>query len=110
MDVAEERMGRATAEVEREAKTLLNKAGQGRASKPGEPPRKQSGRLYGSIHTRVVRMKNEIQGYIYSDDEKARRLELGFVGKDALGRVYDQKPRPFMRPALAKAAAKIKKI
>jgi hypothetical protein len=29
----------------------------------------------------------------------ARRFELGFVGSDSLGRVYDQKPRPYFKPA-----------
>ncbi len=29
----------------------------------------------------------------------ARRIEMGFCGADALGRVYNQPPRPYMRPA-----------
>lgn len=29
----------------------------------------------------------------------ARRLELGFVGKDRLGRRYNQRPYPYLRPA-----------
>lgn len=28
-----------------------------------------------------------------------RRIEMGFVGADSLGRVYNQPPRPYMRPA-----------
>lgn len=32
--------------------------------------------------------------------EYARRLELGFYGADKLGRVYNQPPRPYLRPAL----------
>jgi HK97 gp10 family phage protein len=29
----------------------------------------------------------------------ARRMELGFRGADSLGRVYNQAPRPYLRPA-----------
>jgi len=35
-----------------------------------------------------------------TDAPQARRLEYGFVGADKLGRVYDQAPRPHIRPAL----------
>lgn len=30
----------------------------------------------------------------------ARRVELGFHGADSLGRVYDQQPRPYLKPAI----------
>lgn len=30
---------------------------------------------------------------------QARRIELGFQGKDSLGRVFDQPPFPYLRPA-----------
>jgi hypothetical protein len=30
----------------------------------------------------------------------SRRIELGFTGADSLGRVYDQAPSPYLRPAL----------
>ena len=35
-----------------------------------------------------------------TDAPQARRLEYGFVGPDKLGRVYNQAPRPHIRPAL----------
>lgn len=35
-----------------------------------------------------------------SDRPQARRLEYGFVGPDALGRVYNQPPYPHVRPAV----------
>lgn len=35
-----------------------------------------------------------------------RRLELGFVGRDSIGRRYNQPPYPFMRPALDDTVAK----
>lgn len=33
------------------------------------------------------------------DPPYARRIEYGFVGADSLGRVYNQPPQPYMRPA-----------
>lgn len=33
------------------------------------------------------------------DPAYARRIELGFVGADSLGRMYHQAPQPYMRPA-----------
>jgi len=33
------------------------------------------------------------------DPAYARRIELGFVGTDSLGRNYHQAPQPYMRPA-----------
>lgn len=33
----------------------------------------------------------------------SRRLELGFDGADSLGRVYHQKPRPYMKPGRSEA-------
>lgn len=46
-------------------------------------------------------------GRVGSNVEYARRIELGFVGADALGRVYNQAPQPFLRPALEKNRSKI---
>lgn len=45
--------------------------------------------------TPVVEAANA-QGF---DPAYARRIELGFVGADSLGRVYHQAPQPYMRPA-----------
>lgn len=39
-----------------------------------------------------------------------RRLELGFVGTDSLGRRYNQPPYPFMKPARAKVAGEAERI
>jgi len=38
--------------------------------------------------------------YIGTDVIYARRLEYGFVNPDALGRVYHQPARPYLRPAM----------
>lgn len=37
---------------------------------------------------------------IGTDVEYARRIELGFVGADSLGRMFDQAGKPYMQPAL----------
>lgn len=37
---------------------------------------------------------------VYPDGPYYRRLELGFRGRDSIGRRYNQPPYPFMRPAL----------
>lgn len=37
--------------------------------------------------------------------EYARRIELGFMGEDSLGRHYNQAPRPFIWPSLQQTAA-----
>lgn len=37
----------------------------------------------------------------------SRRLELGFDGPDSLGRVFHQRPRPFMRPGRQNALPKV---
>jgi HK97 gp10 family phage protein len=47
------------------------------------------------IVTPVVEASNA-QGF---DPAYARRIELGFVGTDSLGRNYHQAPQPYMRPA-----------
>ena len=37
---------------------------------------------------------------VYNPRPQARRLELGFQGADSLGRVYDQRGRPHLGPAM----------
>lgn len=55
-------------------------------------------RLRGSITHEV----EELAGRVGSNVIYARRVELGFVGVDSLGRKYNQKPRPYLRTALEK--------
>ncbi len=40
----------------------------------------------------------------------ARRIELGFKGADSLGRVYDQAPDPYVKPALEEARPRIRAL
>lgn len=45
-------------------------------------------------------MENNIfVGVMGTNVEYARRIELGFVGTDKLGRSYNQAPRPYLRKA-----------
>ena len=62
-----------------------------------------TGRLRGSITNEV----EETIGRVGTNVEYARRIELGFVGTDILGRKYNQKPYPYLRPALEKNRSKI---
>ena len=46
-------------------------------------------------------------GRVGSNVEYARRVELGFVGADSLGRIYNQPPNPYLRTALETNRKKI---
>jgi len=101
-----------------------------KASAPGEPPAVDMGRLRASISSNwtgsgmakgkvgpqakaddgVGQPAKELTGVVGSNVEYARRLELGFVGADSLGRIYNQLPRPYLRPALHKNEKKIRKL
>jgi len=101
-----------------------------KASAPGEPPAVDTGRLRASISSNwtgsgmargkveppaeaddgVGQPTKELTGVVGSNVEYARRLELGFVGADSLGRIYNQLPRPYLRPALHKNEKKIAKL
>lgn len=37
-----------------------------------------------------------------------RRIELGFKGADSLGRVYNQAPKPYVRPAYLESLSAVK--
>lgn len=70
-------------------------------SKPGQPPKRVSDTLYKSIVAGVRTKGGELQGVIGSTDEKAAWLEFGTLRLAA---------RPFLRPALKKSAARVKRI
>jgi hypothetical protein len=78
-------------------------------SLPGEPPKVVSGVLRSNITHEVVRNADTISGFVGVRENVAyaRRLELGFVGVDSLGRNIDQAPRPFLRPAVLRSRDKI---
>jgi hypothetical protein len=54
-----------------------------------------------SFHMETVEKSSErCRVEVGTDAPQAKRLEYGFVGADKLGRVYNQAPRPHIRPAL----------
>lgn len=70
----------------------------------------KTGTLRRSIHNRV---ESNVTGIVYQNADEAiygRRIEYGFQGPDKLGRVYNQKPRPFMAPALENSIPSVKDI
>ena len=81
-------MSRACLMVERDAKKLC----------PVD-----TGRLRASITHEI----DGLTGRVGSNVEYARRIELGFVGVDSLGRKFNQQPYPYLRPALHKNEKKI---
>jgi len=110
-DKVEHGMELAATHVEGEAKQMVSRGNiHGDApSLPGEPPKVVSGTLRANISHQVVRSADTIAGFVgvHENVAYARRLELGFVGTDSLGRNYDQAPRPFLRPALLRSRDKI---
>ena len=77
-------------------------------SPAGHAPASVTGTLKGRITHEID--KTAMMGRVGTNLEYARRLELGFVGVDSLGRHYTQAPRPYLRPALEKNRATIKKL
>lgn len=112
LDITEKRMGKAVAVVQRQIKTSLNIGNPGgkNPSAPGEPPRKVTARLFNSIFTKVIRNGSQIIGVVGTNVVYGRRLELGFAGRDSLGRQYNQAPRPFIRPGFFNTRDKVKQI
>ena len=61
----------------------------------------KTGELRRSITTSVLESTPTMARVaIGSDKVYARRIEYGFVGKDSLGRRYNQAAKPYLRPAL----------
>lgn len=79
-------------------------------SRPGSPPHVLLGGLRRSITHKVFIAGGQIVALVGSVMAYARRLELGFIGRDARGRDYNQGPRPFLKPAVRNNQAKILSI
>jgi len=98
---------RAALAVESRAKELLSIAGTGRVegkqhgpverSKPGEPPRKQTGRLRGSVTHEID--EETMTARVGTNVDYGKHLELG-TKKGIL-------PRPWLRRALAEEQVKV---
>jgi phage gpG-like protein len=101
---------RAAIEVKRRAKELLSVAGSGRVkgkksgpvvhSRPGEPPRKQMGRLRASVAHEVDAAN--LSAAVGTNVEYGRHLELGTSRGIA--------PRPWLRRALADMQGRINSL
>jgi len=50
-----------------------------------------------------------VDGKVVNPSPQTRRLEYGFVGTDALGRMYHQPPFPHFRPALEEMRAEYRR-
>jgi len=80
-------------------------------SPPGHPPAAPTGTLKARItHTKPKMTPQGLVGKVGTNLEYARRVELGFVGIDKIGRRYNQAPRPYLRPALHKNEKIIKQM
>ena len=79
-------------------------------SKPGKPPRTLSGRFKQSITHVVERQVGTMRLKVGSNVSYARRLELGFVGRDKRGRNVSQAARPWLRVSVQQVWKKIGEI
>lgn len=101
---------RAASWVQTRAKQLLSIAGTGKVkgkrvgpverSKPGEPPRKQTGRLRASVQKEVD--AESLTARVGTNVEYGRHLELGTK--------RGVKPRPWLRRALAEMQTKVAQL
>jgi len=73
-------------------------------SLPGEPPKKVTARLFQSVaaSANASQDDNGTRGSWGSNVAYARALELGFTGRDSIGRQRTLLPRPYLRPVMAK--------
>ena len=68
-----------------------------RGNARGRPgPRAPNGDFNRSIIGQHQRRGFNVIGQVGSNAAQARRLELGFTGRDILGRYYDQPPYPYL--------------
>lgn len=73
-----------------------------RANASGRPgPRVQTGdyrRSWSQLNRKSP--TGVAEAHVYTNSPQALRLEYGFRGADALGRVFNQEPLPHLRPAM----------
>jgi hypothetical protein len=96
---AAKRIGPAIARGVQHTGTLGQARIRGNASgRPG--PNVITGAYRNSWQTQTRRLPYGAQCTLGTDAPQGRRLELGFVGIDSLGRHYNQPPFPHVQPAL----------
>ncbi len=84
-------------DLRREARALLDVAGHGEASAPGEPPRRQTGALRDSLT--VALAPDRLSARVGTDLDSGAQLEFG---TQAIA------PRPWLAPAAGNAAPRIR--
>ncbi|MEE8499523.1 MAG: HK97 gp10 family phage protein [Kiloniellales bacterium] len=84
-------------DLRREARALLDVAGRGEASAPGEPPRRQTGALRDSLT--VALAPDRLSARVGTDLDSGVHLEFG---------TKDTAPRPWLAPAAENVAPKIR--
>lgn len=98
MDALAEGVGRGVARGEGIVK--------GNASgRPG--PRVITGGHRGSISGDHAVQGDSVVGQIGANSAQAARLEYGFVGRDSLGRNYNQAPYPYFQPSVPEVTSAI---
>jgi HK97 gp10 family phage protein len=59
-----------------------------------------TGTLRRSLHAEITSSsRHRVDAAVGTDVAYARRIELGFAGRDSRGRVFHQPPQPYLRPA-----------
>jgi hypothetical protein len=77
-----------------------------RGNASGRPgPRVRTGDFRRSIIGDAERAGPVILGQIGTNAAQGPRLEFGFFGPDALGRVYNQPPYPYLQPSVPEVTA-----
>jgi len=85
--------------VKRHGQLLLSSIRGHASGRPG--PRAPTGDYRRSWGLQISRGPASTVATVGTNAPQGRRLELGFVGADSLGRVYDQPPFPHAEPAMA---------
>jgi len=71
-----------------------------RPGQPGEGPRLLTGGYLRTINRRTHHTASTSTSEVGSNDDRARRLEMGFTGTDSLGREFDQQAYEHFGPGL----------
>lgn len=89
---------RAIAVVRHHAMLLETRVKANASGRPG--PNVITGDYRRSWTTTITPSLGGVRGTVGTNKPQARRLEYGFYGADALGRVYNQQPYPHVAPAV----------
>lgn len=116
MNEVEKRMTKIAIMLEGYVKGTLKTSNLGGSnpSQPGQAPHVGTGTLRNSITHKVTKEGSDVvakYGVAKGPASSyAMRLELGYTGRDSAGRMIDQAPRPYLKPALGKNKRTIMQI